>query len=174
VKKLFYAGAILLLISCRSQSPNAGKYPWLSPHERRAAEEALEAKDYQDFLHQNKKDELQKLTENSFFDEGLKPLGGRPVLLAAGVKTWEGKHGETDEAPNVVKFEIVQGKGELAFFTEYFPGKPVVGLPKTQLQTLAMDGYQAFVWLITDPASHEEVVVKATLAPVGRRAPKWP
>jgi hypothetical protein len=170
VKKFFFASIILLLVSCRGPAPNAGQFPGGSPRERRAAEEALETKNFQDFLHQNKKDELQKLTENSFFDSRLKPLAGRPVLLAAGVKTWDRRRGESDEAPNVVKFEIIQGKGTLAFFTEYFPGQPVAGLPKTQLQTLAMDGYEAFVWVITDPDSHGEVVVRASLAPVGMRA----
>jgi len=170
VKKLFSVSIILFLVSCRGSVPNAGQFPWASPRERRAAEEALEAKNFKNFLHQNKKDELQKITENSFFDSRLKPLAGRPVLLAAGVKTWDHKRGETDESPNVVKFEIIQGKGTLAFFTEYFPGQPVAGLSKSQLQTLSMDGYEAFVWLITDSDSHEEVVVRASLAPVGMRA----
>lgn len=135
-----------------------------------AAEEALERQTYQAFRRQDKKDELQKLTENSFLDSRLKPLAGRPVLLAAGVKTWDGKHAESDEAPNLVKFQIIQGKGRLVFFKSYIPGQPVVGNTETQLITLAMDGYEAFVWLITDPDSQDEVVVKASLAPVGERA----
>jgi hypothetical protein len=133
-------------------------------------EEMLEAETMKRFRAQDKRDELVKLTENSFFDSRMKPLAGRPVLLAAGVKTWDGKHSETDESPNVVKFEILQGEGTLEFFTDYIPGRPMPGLPKSQLQTLAMEGYEAFVWLVTNPGSRDEVVVKASLAPAGMRA----
>lgn len=130
--------------------------------------EAKEAEEMRLFRAQDRRDELVKLTENSFFGPSLRPLAGRPVLLAAGVNTWNHESDEKDEAPNVVKFEVVQGAGRLEFFMDYTPGDPP-GPTRGSLKTLASDGYGAFAWLLTDPDHPGEVVVRATLAAEGER-----
>ncbi|HTC20192.1 MAG TPA: hypothetical protein VK859_05045, partial [bacterium] len=160
---------ILLLASCRA-GKDGGRPSPSQVKDPAGAEEALEEKDLREFHRQDQKDELYKITDNSFFGPRLSPLAGKPVLLAAGVRLWKDPHSDNDDAPNLVRFEIVEGKGSLEFFQDYEPGQPPPARGQMELEAAAMGGCEAFAWLWTDPGQPEEVVVRASFLAEGKRA----